>query len=77
MQNEMSEKKTRLESAVLSLQLPLTNMHFSTIFTLALPAVVLAAAVPRDGGDCDTGSLQCCNSVQSVCFAALSGTISE
>jgi len=41
-------------------------MHFPTVFTLTLPAIALATAIPRDGGDCNTGSIQCCNQVQEV-----------
>ena len=42
------------------------TMHFSTVFTLALPAVSLATTIPRDGGNCNTGPIQCCNQVQQV-----------
>ncbi|KAL9711372.1 hypothetical protein Ac2012v2_005918 [Leucoagaricus gongylophorus] len=41
-------------------------MHFSTVFTLALPAVSLATTIPRDGGNCNTGPIQCCNQVQQA-----------
>jgi len=41
-------------------------MHFPTVFTLALPAIALATAIPHDGGNCNTGSMQCCNKVQEV-----------
>lgn len=51
-------------------------MRFSTAFTLALPAVVLATAVTRNDGDCNTGDMLCCNSVQTVWFA-LGNTISR
>jgi hypothetical protein len=45
-------------------------MRFSAVFALALPAVALATAIPRTGGgSCNTGPVQCCNSVQSVCEA--------
>jgi len=42
------------------------TMHFPTVFTLALPAIVLATAIPRDGGNCNTGPIQCCNRVAKV-----------
>lgn len=63
---KVRRRKASLESAVLSLQSPSYNMRFSTVFTLALPAVAVATAIPRDGGDCNTGSIVCCNSLQSV-----------
>ncbi|KAF8870876.1 fungal hydrophobin-domain-containing protein [Infundibulicybe gibba] len=36
----------------------------SSLFVIALPILAAATAIPRDG-DCNTGALQCCNSVQS------------
>ncbi|KDR81005.1 hypothetical protein GALMADRAFT_136068 [Galerina marginata CBS 339.88] len=40
----------------------------SSVFVLALPVLVAANAIPRTDGpsnQCNTGSIQCCNSVQS------------
>ncbi|TFK65627.1 fungal hydrophobin [Pluteus cervinus] len=34
-------------------------------FALVLPLLASAAVLPRQTGDCNTGSIQCCNSVQS------------
>jgi len=42
------------------------TMHFPTAFTLALPAIALATVIPHDGGNCNTGPVQCCNQVQEV-----------
>jgi len=49
------------------------NMRFtSAAVALSFAASVLAAATPaellRRQGNCNTGSIQCCNSVQSVCL---------
>ncbi|PPQ70606.1 hypothetical protein CVT26_013205 [Gymnopilus dilepis] len=44
--------------------LPVT-MRFSTAFAFALPILAAATALPRQSGDCDTGSITCCNQVQS------------
>ena len=40
----------------------------ASVFVLALPLLATASVLPRNGGgsSCDTGSLQCCSSVQSV-----------
>ncbi|TFK65628.1 fungal hydrophobin [Pluteus cervinus] len=35
-------------------------------FTLVLPLLASAAVLPRQTGNCNTGSIQCCNSVQSL-----------
>lgn len=47
-----------------------TNMFASLTAIVALAMPLLAVATPtsvqRDGGSCNTGALQCCNSVQSV-----------
>jgi hypothetical protein len=44
-------------------------MRFAAL-ALALPAIAAATAIPRQyssgGGSCNTGSVQCCNSVQEV-----------
>lgn len=46
-------------------------MRYSTFFAL-LPAIVSATVVSRGegygngGGDCNTGTIQCCNSVQDA-----------
>ncbi|TFK65626.1 hydrophobin-251 [Pluteus cervinus] len=34
-------------------------------FTLVLPLLASAAVLPRQTGNCNTGSISCCNSVQS------------
>jgi len=39
-------------------------MRTATAFTLALPLLAAAIVLPRDG-DCNTGSISCCNTVQS------------
>ncbi|KDR75963.1 hypothetical protein GALMADRAFT_140195 [Galerina marginata CBS 339.88] len=39
-------------------------MRASAVFALALPVLAAATAIPRDG-DCNTGSIQCCNQIQS------------
>jgi len=49
------------------------NMRFtSAAVALSFAASVLAAATPaellRRQGNCNTGSIQCCNQVQSVCL---------
>ncbi|KAJ3573936.1 hypothetical protein NP233_g2113 [Leucocoprinus birnbaumii] len=46
-------------------------MRFSAVFALALPAIALATAVPRQSGSCNTGPVQCCSQVQD------SSTLSE
>ncbi|KAF8161405.1 fungal hydrophobin-domain-containing protein [Crassisporium funariophilum] len=38
-------------------------MRTSSIFVFALPVLAAATAIPRDG-DCNTGPIQCCNTVQ-------------
>ena len=53
-------RKNRLEPTAFQ------TMHFFTAFALALPAISFATAVPRDGGNCNTGPVQCCNQVQQV-----------
>jgi len=44
-------------------------MRFAAIATLALPALAAATVLPRTDGpsnQCNTGAIQCCNSVQAV-----------
>ncbi|KAF5354823.1 hypothetical protein D9756_005704 [Leucocoprinus leucothites] len=41
-------------------------MRFAAALTLALPAIAAATAIPRDGGSCNTGPIQCCNQVQAA-----------
>ncbi|KAJ3560048.1 hypothetical protein NP233_g11089 [Leucocoprinus birnbaumii] len=41
-------------------------MQFPAAFVLALPAIAAATALPRQSGDCNTGSIQCCQSVQQA-----------
>ncbi|KAF8161404.1 hypothetical protein B0H34DRAFT_796202 [Crassisporium funariophilum] len=40
-------------------------MRASSVCVFALPVLAAATAIPRDGGSCNTGAIQCCNSVQS------------
>ncbi|KAF8887547.1 fungal hydrophobin-domain-containing protein [Infundibulicybe gibba] len=37
----------------------------ASLCVLALPLLAAASAVPRQTSQCNTGSIQCCNSVQS------------
>jgi len=41
-------------------------MRASAVAVLALPVLAAATVLPRDG-DCNTGSISCCNSVMQVC----------
>ncbi|KAF5354822.1 hypothetical protein D9756_005703 [Leucocoprinus leucothites] len=41
-------------------------MRFSAALVLALPAIAAATAIPRDDGNCNTGSISCCNQVQQA-----------
>ncbi|KAF4621007.1 hypothetical protein D9613_000979 [Agrocybe pediades] len=53
-------------------------MRSSAAFALALPLLAAATAIPRDGGNCNTGSIQCCNQVQSstsTTVASLAGLL--
>ncbi|PPQ89201.1 hypothetical protein CVT25_001270 [Psilocybe cyanescens] len=51
----------------------------SAVFTLALPILAAASAVPRNDGpsnQCNTGQLQCCNSTQSATSSSIAGLLS-
>ncbi|KAF8963575.1 fungal hydrophobin-domain-containing protein [Flammula alnicola] len=37
----------------------------SSVVVFALPLLAAASVLPRQSGDCDTGSLNCCQSTQS------------
>ncbi|KAF9528995.1 fungal hydrophobin-domain-containing protein [Crepidotus variabilis] len=59
-------------------------MKFAPVstFVLALPLLVAASAVPRTNGggsgpsnQCNTGSLQCCNSVQAANSSSITGIL--
>ncbi|KAJ3560046.1 hypothetical protein NP233_g383 [Leucocoprinus birnbaumii] len=47
-------------------------MQFSTTLVLALPAIAAATAIPRQSGNCNTGSISCCNQVQQANSTAVS-----
>jgi hypothetical protein len=55
--------RTRLESSQSFTHFII--MRFAAL-VLALPAIVAATAIPRQAGNCNTGSVQCCNQVQQV-----------
>ncbi|KAF9483031.1 fungal hydrophobin [Pholiota conissans] len=51
----------------------------SSVFVLALPVLAVANVLPRQSNQCNTGSLQCCQSTQSAASAStglLSGLLS-
>ncbi|KAJ3515708.1 hypothetical protein NLJ89_g1590 [Agrocybe chaxingu] len=53
-------------------------MRVSSAFVLALPLLAAASVLPRTDGpsnQCNTGSLQCCNSVQDASSKGLAGIL--
>ncbi|KAH9479145.1 Fruiting body protein SC1 [Psilocybe cubensis] len=50
----------------------------ASTFVLALPLLAAASAVPRNDGpsnQCNTGSLQCCDSTQSATSSSVAGLL--
>ncbi|PPQ89209.1 hypothetical protein CVT25_001278 [Psilocybe cyanescens] len=50
----------------------------SAVFTLALPILAAANAIPRTdspSNQCNTGTLSCCNSVQSATSSSIAGLL--
>ncbi|KAF9045364.1 fungal hydrophobin-domain-containing protein [Panaeolus papilionaceus] len=43
----------------------------SAVAALALPIFAAATAIPRNDGDCDTGSINCCNSTMTSSLTSL------
>ncbi|KAF8959641.1 hydrophobin-263 [Flammula alnicola] len=44
----------------------------SSVFVLALPILAAASVLPRQSNQCDTGSIQCCESTQSATSSVVS-----
>ncbi|KAF8959639.1 hydrophobin-263 [Flammula alnicola] len=44
----------------------------SSLFVLALPVLAAASVLPRQSNQCNTGSIQCCNSTQSATSSIVS-----
>ncbi|KIM39530.1 hypothetical protein M413DRAFT_415466 [Hebeloma cylindrosporum] len=47
----------------------------SSVFVLALPVLAAASVLPRTDGQCNTGSIQCCNSAVAATNPAASALL--